>query len=141
MPRMFGPKWINVYPNEEEILNANGTSDDGTGQIVPTVVIQIEWKRVGLWCLNRFWRQFQRYSQNPFSYLRDLAFLSMPHNIIGSFKVQGTWLVVNSEGCSHRMVRSALQKFFLRDNASRPMFTPRRSMFVVLALTVLERLS
>ena len=27
-----------VYPNEEEILNGNGASGDGSEQIVPTVV-------------------------------------------------------------------------------------------------------
>ena len=32
--------------------------------------------------------------------------------------------VVNSEGCPHRMVRSARQNIFVRDNASRPMFSP-----------------
>ena len=49
--------------------------------------------------------------------------------------------VVNSGGYLHRMVQSALQKFFVRDNASRPMSTLRCSTFAAITLTVLERLS
>ena len=52
----------------------------------------IEWKKVGDWCPNKLWRPFQRYSHSPSNYLMVPIFLSMPPNITGTFKVQGTWL-------------------------------------------------
>ena len=49
--------------------------------------------------------------------------------------------VVNSGGYLHRMVQSALQKIFLRDNVQRPMFHLQHSTFAAITLTVLERFS